>query len=132
MPRKYKIAVIPGDGIGPEVVNEAVRVLRACEEAVSGLRFDLVTYNCGAHYYAKSGKKGEWEPGAFEACQNVEAVLMGAVGLPGVTYSDGRPVGAKVVQQARRFLMNLRHFSVSVPSHHFNLNHNVPHARVKV
>ena len=97
MPRKYKIAVIPGDGIGPEVVNEAVRVLRACEEAVPGLRLSLETYEAGARYYSKSGKKEEWEPGAFEACQKADAILMGAVGLPSVTYSDGRPVGAKVV-----------------------------------
>ncbi len=97
MPRKYKIAVIPGDGIGPEVVNEAVRVLRACEEAVPGLRLSLETYEAGARYYSKSGKNEEWEPGAFEACQKADAILMGAIGLPSVTYSDGRPVGAKVV-----------------------------------
>ncbi len=97
MPRKYKIAVIPGDGIGPEVVSEAVRVLRACEEAVPGLRLSLETYEAGARYYAKSGRKDEWEPGLFEACQKADAILMGAVGLPSITYSNGRPVGAKVV-----------------------------------
>lgn len=97
MPRKYKIAVIPGDGIGPEVVSEAVRVLRACEEAVPRLRLSLETYEAGARYYAKSGRKDEWEPGLFEACQKADAILMGAVGLPSITYSNGRPVGAKVV-----------------------------------
>jgi 3-isopropylmalate dehydrogenase len=97
MPRKYTVAVLPGDGIGPEVTDEAVRVLRACEEAVPGLRLDLETYGAGARYYVKSGKKGEWEPGGFEACQKADAILMGAIGLPGVANSDGRPVGGKVV-----------------------------------
>ncbi len=97
MPRKYRIAVLPGDGIGPEVINEAVRVLKACDEVVPGLRLDLETYEVGARYYVKSAKKGEWEPGTFEACQKADAILMGAVGFPSVKYSDGRPVGGKVV-----------------------------------
>lgn len=97
MPRKQRIAVLPGDGIGPEVIDEAVRVLGACEEAVSGLRLELTTYQCGARYFARSGRKEEWEPGAFEACTKADAVLMGAVGLPTVKYTDGRPAGAKVV-----------------------------------
>ncbi len=97
MSRKYRVAVLPGDGIGPEVTNVSVRVVEACEEAVPGLRFDLQTYGAGARYYVKSGKKGEWEPGGFEACQKADAILMGAIGLPNVTYPDGRPVGGSVV-----------------------------------
>ncbi len=36
-------AVLPGDGIGPEVISEAVGVLKACEKAIPGLRLELET-----------------------------------------------------------------------------------------
>src|SRR2546428_5557196 len=97
MSRKYRIAVLPGDGIGPEVIAETVRVLRACEEEVPGLRFQLETYECGARYYVKNGKRSEWDPGAFEECKKADSILLGAIGLPGVTYPDREPVGAKIV-----------------------------------
>ena len=97
MPRKYKIAVLPGDGIGPEVVNEAVRILKACEEAVPGLALDFTTYRAGAGYWKRNGKKAEWEPGVFEACEEADAILMGAIGLPNAEYSEGRQVGGEVV-----------------------------------
>jgi isocitrate dehydrogenase (NAD+) len=47
----YKITLIPGDGIGPEVTGAAVRVLEA-----TGLKFEWETYNAGADAYAKTGE----------------------------------------------------------------------------
>ncbi len=96
MSRNYKIAVLPGDRIGPEAIKEAVKVLKDCEEVIPGLRLDFRTYKAGAGYWKRNGKKAEWEPGSFEACQEADAILMGAIGLPGADYSDGRQVGTDV------------------------------------
>ncbi len=45
----------------------------------------------------KSRGKGEWEPGAFDECKRANAILLGPIGLPRVTYPNGEPVGAEVV-----------------------------------
>ncbi len=96
MPRRYTIAVLPGDGIGPEVVEQAVEVLKKAEELL-GFRIIFDTFEAGARYWLKNGKKNEWKPGTFEKCKKADAILMGAIGLPDVKYSDGRAVGGEVV-----------------------------------
>jgi 3-isopropylmalate dehydrogenase len=96
MPRKYTIAVLPGDGIGPEVVEQAVEVLKKAEE-LSGFQIAFDTFEAGARYWVKNGRKDEWKPGTFEKCVKADAILMGAIGLPDVRYSDGRAVGGEVV-----------------------------------
>lgn len=54
MPRSYRVAVLPGDGIGPEVMDVAVSVLEAVQRVVGGLRIELVHgeagYNCIEKY----------------------------------------------------------------------------------
>ncbi len=89
-----KVVVLAGDGIGPEVTREAVKVLRAVEEAY-GLEFDLVPYPCGGQHYLETGE--EWPDGAFESCRQADAILLGAVGYPGATLPDGNLAGAGVV-----------------------------------
>ncbi|MEE8442622.1 MAG: isocitrate/isopropylmalate family dehydrogenase, partial [Dehalococcoidia bacterium] len=53
--KTYTIAVIPGDGIGPEVVTEGVKVLRALEHRFD-LRFDFTEFDWGSEYYFKHGE----------------------------------------------------------------------------
>jgi 3-isopropylmalate dehydrogenase len=93
--KAYRVALLPGDGVGPEVVREGQKVLDAVQE-----RFDvdlrLEAFQCGAQYYEKTGR--EWEEGALEACQKeMDAMLLGAVGWPGVELPDGNIAGAGVV-----------------------------------
>jgi 3-isopropylmalate dehydrogenase len=96
LPRKYTIAVLPGDGIGPEVVQQAVRVAgKAAEIAGSRIVFD--TYHGGARYWQRNRQQREWEPEVFEKCKSANAILMGPIGLPGANYADGRMVGGKIV-----------------------------------
>ena len=52
----YRITVIPGDGIGPKVMAEALKVLRAIETHFPGLRFDCKEYRAGARCYTRSCK----------------------------------------------------------------------------
>jgi 3-isopropylmalate dehydrogenase len=82
MPRKYKIVVLPGDGVGREVIPEAVKALKAVQETVTGLELDFLEFECGFEYYKKTGKP--WLPEAYETCKESDAILYGAMGLPGV------------------------------------------------
>ncbi|MHC4660566.1 MAG: isocitrate/isopropylmalate dehydrogenase family protein [Planctomycetota bacterium] len=78
MPKdKYHIVVLPGDGIGPEVINHSLRILRAVETAAN-IKFELEEIQCGGHYYMKHGK--EWPDGSLERCRAADAILLGAVG----------------------------------------------------
>jgi len=82
MPRKYKIAVLPGDGVSREVIPEAVKALKVAQEVVTGLELDFVEFECGFEYYKKTGRP--WLPEAYETCKESDAILYGAMGLPGV------------------------------------------------
>jgi len=75
---KYRIVVLPGDGIGKEVIPEAVKVLKAVEEQV-GLNLEFVEFPCGGEYYLKTGL--EWPKEAWQTCkEESDAILFGAVG----------------------------------------------------
>lgn len=76
----FRIALYPGDGIGPEVIDEAVRVLRAIEQTESDLKFDTTTLPWGVEYWRQHGKVA---PDDFlEILRPFDAILLGAVGWP--------------------------------------------------
>ena len=77
-----RIAVIPGDGIGPEVVREAVRVLRHLQET-KGVKFEFVDFDWGADKFLREGVT--LPPGALEMLtSDFDAILAGAFGDPRV------------------------------------------------
>ena len=82
MSRKYKIVVLGGDGVSREVIPEAVKALKAAQEVVTGLELDFAEFECGFEHYQKTGEP--WPPQAYETCKESDAILYGAVGLPGV------------------------------------------------
>jgi 3-isopropylmalate dehydrogenase len=93
--KTYDIVTIDGDGIGPEVCQSAVAVLReACGDR---LRFEA--HAGGAGHYAQTGQV--LPPETYEACRRSHAILHGAAGLPGVTYPDGTEVGNDLHLQLR-------------------------------
>lgn len=78
----FRIAVIPGDGIGPEVIAQGVRVL----EAVMGrspVRLDFQTYDIGAELYLRTGDI--MPDSVFVELQAADAIYLGAVGDPRVS-----------------------------------------------
>jgi len=79
MPKSYTIAVIPGDGIGPEVVREGLRVLERAA-AIEGFGVTLTRYPFGADHYLKS--KEILPDSAFEEIRGHDAILLGAIGDP--------------------------------------------------
>jgi len=80
--KAYRIAVIPGDGIGPEVIREAVKVLNAVAELDGGFRFEFSHYPWGCEYYLKTGEMMPAD--GLEQIKHSDAILLGAVGYPGV------------------------------------------------
>jgi 3-isopropylmalate dehydrogenase len=77
----YDIGVIPGDGIGPEVLREGLKVLKAVA-AREGFRFKLVEYPYSGEYYLKT--KELVPPAVIDEWRTLDAVLLGAIGHPGV------------------------------------------------
>ncbi|MBR2675524.1 MAG: tartrate dehydrogenase [Solobacterium sp.] len=78
----YKIALIPGDGIGPEVVHEAVRVLETISELDPKIQFAFTEYPWGCEDYLKNGEM--MPENGMEILRDYDAILLGAVGYPGV------------------------------------------------
>ena len=76
----YKIAVIPGDGIGPEVIREGIKVLKAVEKVVPNLNFEFVEYPFGWEHYKKT--KELITESALEEISKMDAIYFGAVGHP--------------------------------------------------
>lgn len=77
----YKLAIIPGDGIGPEVIKEGIKVLDVVA-AKHGLTFEKSEYELGAKYWHKTG---EVLPESVLAdLAKADAILLGAVGDPTV------------------------------------------------
>ncbi len=76
---KYKITTLPGDGIGPEVTAEAVRVLQTIA-GIHGLRFDFEEHAIGGVAIKNHGSP--LPRTTLDACLSSNAVLLGAVGAP--------------------------------------------------
>ncbi len=79
--KTYKIAVIPGDGIGKEVIPEGMRVLEAAGRRFDiGFTWDSFPWNCET--YAQSGRM--MPDDGIEQLKSYDAIFLGAVGFPGV------------------------------------------------
>lgn len=92
----YDLVTLDGDGIGPEVCQAAIQVLR---EACGSDLLNFQAFPGGAQHYQASGHV--LPPETFEACRRAHAILHGAAGLPGVTYADGTEVGNDLHLQLR-------------------------------
>lgn len=84
---QFEIAVLPGDGIGPDVIAEGVKVLRAVERRLGDVRFELTEFSVGAGEYLRSGNP--LPPATLERCRACDAILLGAMGLPDVRWPSG-------------------------------------------
>jgi 3-isopropylmalate dehydrogenase len=76
-----KIAVIPGDGIGPEVIREGLKVLGAAARNV-GWQFETAEYDFGGERYLRTGEV--LPPSALDELRQADAIYLGAVGHPDV------------------------------------------------
>ncbi len=103
--RRHEIAVLPGDGIGEEVVREGLRVLDAVA-GMEGFEVDKTTYPYGADHYLETGVDMPAE--AFDEMASKEALLLGAIGDPRVEtgYLERKIIWG--VRQTYDLYVNLR------------------------
>jgi 3-isopropylmalate dehydrogenase len=94
---KYEIAVMPGDGIGPEVIDAALAVLQECQSRF-GLELNYTSYDFSADLYRRTGRK--ITAADMDGIGKKDAVLFGAMGLPDVRGPDGLELGAQVEMRA--------------------------------
>jgi 3-isopropylmalate dehydrogenase len=87
------IAVLGGDGIGPEVMAPALEVLRKIE-AKSDLKFRFTEAPAGAVNYRETGKS--MPDSTVKLCDEADAILLGACGLPSVRYPDNTEIMPQV------------------------------------
>ena len=80
--RDYNIAIIPGDGIGNEVVPEGIRVLDAASEITGSYKFKYEHFPWGCEYYLKHGEMMAKD--GLEILKPFDAIFFGAVGFPTV------------------------------------------------
>ncbi len=80
--RKHKIAVIPGDGIGPETIREGVKVLEAVGKKMGDITFEFSYFPWGCEYYLENGQMMPED--GLEKLEKFEAIYLGAIGDPRV------------------------------------------------
>lgn len=95
---RYRIAVLPGDGIGPEVMDVALTLLREA----AGASLEFTKHEFGAAHYRDTGDA--FPDAVVDDCLEADAVLFGAVGLPDVRTPDGTEIQPVMMVGLRRAL----------------------------
>jgi 3-isopropylmalate dehydrogenase len=88
------IAVLPGDGVGIEVITECLRLLAAVQDRVPGLVLGFETLDGGAGHYARTG--AALPDASLDRAAKADAILFGAMGLPHIRYPDGREIAPQL------------------------------------
>ncbi|MBL8175064.1 MAG: 3-isopropylmalate dehydrogenase, partial [Bryobacterales bacterium] len=83
----YRIALLGGDGIGPEVVLPATQILECAARRRGTFGFEFVPYAAGAGEYLRSGNP--LPDATLEGCAAADATLLGAMGIPSVRWPSG-------------------------------------------
>jgi isocitrate/isopropylmalate dehydrogenase len=83
MAKTYRIATIPADGIGPEVIDAGVEVLQVLADKLESFKLDFTHLDWSSETFKQTGK---YIPdGGLEELKKQDAILFGAVGAPGNT-----------------------------------------------
>ena len=97
MTPSYRIASIPGDGIGPEVVSAAIQVVEKLAKTLGTFQIEFTHIPWGTAYYKQTGRYVSED--ALDILRNFDAGLFGAVGAPGmieIIYNLQRPASNKM------------------------------------
>ena len=100
--KNYRIALLPGDGIGPECMDATCLVLDQMVEAIPGLSLTFTSHRAGAELYRDTGVA--LPDAVLEDCLDADAVLLAAIGLPDVRKPDGTEVQPTMMVGLRRAL----------------------------
>lgn len=99
---KYDIALLPGDGIGPECMEATKVVLDSVNKSSLGTELAMVDYRAGAELYRDTGVTLPED--VLQGCLDADAVLLSAIGLPDVRQPDGTEVQPTMMVGLRRAL----------------------------
>ena len=114
--KNYKIAILAGDGIGPEIMQEAVKVLKLIEER-NDISFELIPALFGACAYFATGDAFPQE--TKEICDNADAILKGPIGLSHEESKnipiDKQPERGALLPMRRRYNTYANFRPVSLP-----------------
>ena len=91
---EFRIATLPGDGIGVEVMDACLEVLGAVERKVGGFRLIHEPHAAGAVCYQETGT--DLPDSTYRAAEEADAVLLGAMGLPDVRKADGTEINPQL------------------------------------
>ncbi|WP_018296848.1 isocitrate/isopropylmalate dehydrogenase family protein [Corynebacterium lubricantis] len=89
----YKIAVLPGDGIGPEVIDASIQVLNHVAEN-NGIGIETEYFDAGAKHYEKTGHS--ITPEDMDKVGEADAMLLGAMGDPVIRHPDGTEINPQI------------------------------------
>src|SRR5437016_14239113 len=98
----FHIAVLPGDGIGPEVMAPALAVLEKVAASRPELKFRFTEAPAGAGHYRDTGSS--MPEATIKLCKEADAILLGACGLPHIRYPDNTEI---MPQVELRFMFEL-------------------------
>lgn len=83
----FKIGVIPGDGIGPELMAEGMKVIKAASEVIGGFKMDFIEFGLSAKLYLRTKEIIPREE--FDAIMTCDAIIKGPIGLFEARHPDG-------------------------------------------
>jgi 3-isopropylmalate dehydrogenase len=98
----FHIAVLPGDGIGPEVMAPALEILQKVAASTSSLKLRFTEAPAGAGHYRDTGTS--LPDSTIKLCEQADAILLGACGLPHIRYPDNTEI---MPQVELRFIFDL-------------------------
>src|ERR1700686_3673144 len=98
----FHIAVLAGDGIGPEVMAPTIDIMRHIEATTPSLKFRFTEGGAGANHYRKTGKS--MPEATVKLCEGADAIWPGACGLPSLRYPDNTEI---MPQVELRFIFDL-------------------------
>lgn len=91
---EFKILVLPGDGIGVEVMRTCLETLRALERRMGGFHLEFDEQAAGAEHYRATGI--DISDATMRAAEQADAILFGSMGLPDVRRLDGREIAPQL------------------------------------
>jgi len=92
--KKFRIAVLPGDGIGLEVMEPTVALLQKAVSRRGGFELSFETLPAGAAHYAATGEA--MPQSTLAAAKAADAILLGAMGDPAIRYPDGTEIAPQL------------------------------------
>ncbi len=94
MSKKFEIAVFNGDGIGPEIMEPTVDVLKSLADRSGAYSFGFNYADAGAAHYAETGESLPAK--SLQIARDADAILLSAMGLPSVRYPDGTEISPQI------------------------------------